>query len=302
MSTQLSPFVYKVKGSKNYLFFDSLKSEIFIVKPEGDPFEMESQLLENDLVIKTNGVIPFKFKPNVEPYGSDLILRELQLRITGKCPLNCSECGSIGKCKKDNSSMTHDMVDILAGQLISFKIESLVIIGGNPLQELDLLEYIRSKITASKYKILCPSCQEDQWEKEKALITNIGFTITNSICTIGDISEENMSVDVKDFFYNQQYNSCWGNKIAIDTNGDIKPCLWSEKIYGNLNETLILNLVLTGICDEFWTITKDKIDVCRDCEFKYSCSECRVMVEKETGNLYNKTFGCSYNPVSAEWS
>lgn len=301
MSTQLSPFVYKVKGSKNYLFFDSLKREIFIIKPEGNPQELEAQLLENDLVIKTNGVVPFKFKPNVEPYGSDLILRELQLRVTGKCPLNCSECGSIGKCKKDNSSITLDLVDILAGQLISFKIENLVISGGNPLSELDLLEYIRSKIAASQYKIICPSCLVELYEKEKELVTKMGFSITNSNCTIGDIAEENMSVEVKDFFYNQQYNPCWGNKLAIDTNGDIKPCLWSEKILGNLDETLILNLVLTGKCDEFWKIAKGRIDTCKGCEFKYLCSDCRVMVEKETGNLYDKTFGCSYDPNTAEW-
>ncbi len=50
MKTKLSPFVYKVKGNKNYLLFDSLKSQIFSIVPEGNPRELEAQLLENDLV------------------------------------------------------------------------------------------------------------------------------------------------------------------------------------------------------------------------------------------------------------
>ena len=130
MNTQLSPFVYKVKGNKNYLFFDSLKKEIFIIKPEGNLLELEAQLLDYDLVIKTDGVVPFKFKPNVDAYESELVLRELQLRITGKCHLNCNECGGVGKCKKDSTNIALDLVDILAKQLISFKIENLVITGG----------------------------------------------------------------------------------------------------------------------------------------------------------------------------
>jgi radical SAM protein with 4Fe4S-binding SPASM domain len=302
MKTQLSPFVYKVKGCKNYLFFNSLKKEIFIVNPEGNPLELEAQLLDNDLVIETDGVIPFKFKPNVEAYESDLILRELQLRVTGKCPINCTESDAVGKCKKNNTILSFDLVEKLAGQLINFQLEQLVLVGGNMLQDLELLELIRSKISASNYKILCPSCWEGQFKKEKALINEkIGFTITDSICNIGEISEKNMPVDVKEFFYNQQFNPCWGNKFAIDINGDIKPCLWSERIYGNLNETLLLNLVLMRICDELWKLTKDKFDTCKECEFRYLCSDCRVMAEKETGNLFCKTPACTYCPDSSEW-
>jgi hypothetical protein len=55
MKTKLSPFVYKIKGKKNYLLFDSIKKLLFNIVPEGDPKELEVELIKNDLVIKTNG-------------------------------------------------------------------------------------------------------------------------------------------------------------------------------------------------------------------------------------------------------
>ena len=100
MSTILSPFVYKIKGAVNYLLFDSVNKQLFSVTPEGDAHELETQLLSNGLVINSRGVIPFKFKPDILKYRKKLILRELQLRITGRCNINCANCGDIGKCKK----------------------------------------------------------------------------------------------------------------------------------------------------------------------------------------------------------
>jgi len=302
MRTKLSPFVYKVKGNRNYLFFDSLRKQIFNVTPEGTPLELEEKLIENGLVIRTNGIIPFKFKPNTDIFESELILRELQLRITGECVQEkCNGCGEIGRCKKDHLNLSNDIIDNVAKQLINFKIEMITIIGGNPLLKLEMVSYIKSKIKALNYRILYPAFLKNHFKKEQESLEEMGFLFTPSICFTDDIFEDSMSVDVTEFFYNQEFNPCWGNKIAIDANGDIKPCLWAERIYGNLAETHLLNLVINRICDEFWKITKDKIEICQGCEYRYSCPDCRVVAERKNGNLYCKTNGCSYCPEKGEW-
>ncbi len=41
MKTRLSPFVYKVKGQKNYILFDSLRGQIFNISPEGSNCRFE---------------------------------------------------------------------------------------------------------------------------------------------------------------------------------------------------------------------------------------------------------------------
>jgi hypothetical protein len=48
----------KIKGKKNYLLFNII--------PEGNPKELEAELIKNDLVITTDGVIPYQFRPNVD--------------------------------------------------------------------------------------------------------------------------------------------------------------------------------------------------------------------------------------------
>ncbi len=301
VNTKLSPFVYKVKGKKNYLLFDSLRGLIYNISPEGCPYELESQLIENELVIKTKGVIPFKFRPNIEIYKLKLVLKELQLRITGNCFFDCPECGEIGKCKKGATDISKDLLDIIANQVKYVEIQSLSIMGGNPLLKLEMVEYIKSKIIAKNYRIMCYSCKIEELKKEKEIIDKMGITFTDLICDIGNIAEENMSVNVMEFFFNQEYNPCWGSKIAIDSNGDIKACMWSGKIFGNVRETSISNLIFTHKFDEFWKITKDEIEVCKDCEFRYSCSDCRVIAEKESGSLHSKTLFCSYCPDTGEW-
>ncbi|MGE5343579.1 MAG: SPASM domain-containing protein [Candidatus Omnitrophota bacterium] len=294
MKTKLSPFVYLVKGSKNHLLYDSLKGKTFSIPSEGNPAEVEKQLIENKLVIETEGIVPFKFQPDIQRYKNNLILREIQIRITGSCHRHCTNCGEIGKCKKDHTNLNRDLIDLLADQLTRFQIETLVITGGNPLLEIEKINHIRSIISALCYKILLVSSPRDEFLKEKEIVSEKGFVLSHSICHNENINQADMTMNVTRFFYHQQFNPCWGNKLAIDTNGDIKPCLWSDHILGNITNTHPANIVLTKQCDPFWELTKDKINGCRQCEFRYFCQDCRVRSERDRGQLDNKPSICSY--------
>lgn len=302
MKTKLSPFVYKVKGKKNYLFLDFLNGQLYNISPVGDPHELESQLIELELVIETEGVVPLKFLPNIDIYKTSVILRELQLRISGECHFDCAACGEIGKCKKDSACIEKEMVDLIADQVKYITIETLSIMGGNPLLNMKMVEYIKSKITAGNYRIMCSSPKINELEKVKESLDKMGIAITDSICNIGNISEENMSVNVAEFFFNQEFNPCWGAKLAIDVNGGIKHCMWSGNTLGNVEGITVPNLIFSRQCDELWELTKDKIETCKECEYRYSCSDCRVMTEQDSGSRHSKTFSCSYCPDTGEWT
>lgn len=43
-------------------------------------------------------------------------------------------------------------------------------------------------------------------------------------------------------------------------------------------------------------LTKDKIKICKKCEYRYLCSECRAMYSDKKSNLKSKPFTCSYDP------
>jgi len=214
MNVKLSPFVYKVKGRKNYLLFDALKRSIFNIIPEGTIEELEKELLENDLVIETNGVIPFKFKPSVTPYKTSLIIRELQVRITGRCFQQCKSCGSIGECFRDEQDMPLETLEKIINQIEHIHVETIVLVGGDPLIRMDLIDFLREKVKATELKVYLKNIE---LANERLLhLKSKEITITDTVCKPQKISEDLMEVDVSKFFYNQDFNPCWGNKIAID--------------------------------------------------------------------------------------
>ena len=103
-------------------------------------------------------------------------------------------------------------------------------------------------------------------------------------------------------FLSFHYNSCLYKKLYVDTNGEIGNCPSTEK-FGNISD-----LTADEICQlsgntrftKLWYITKDRIEVCKDCEFRYICTDCRCFITDEK-NIYSKPKNCKYNPYQAEW-
>jgi hypothetical protein len=51
---------------------------------------------------------------------------------------------------------------------------------------------------------------------------------------------------------------------------------------------------------KLWQITKNQIDVCKDCEYRYMCTDCRCFI-KDPQNIYSQPSKCNYNPYVAKW-
>jgi len=105
-------------------------------------------------------------------------------------------------------------------------------------------------------------------------------------------------LDINNFFYTFNFNPCLGHQIAIDTEGEIKPCLWSETVIGNIKECNLKDLITSGKFDKFWNLKKDKINSCKDCEYRYVCNDCRVSALKDKNDLKAKPSFCKYNPFT----
>jgi radical SAM protein with 4Fe4S-binding SPASM domain len=96
--------------------------------------------------------------------------------------------------------------------------------------------------------------------------------------------------------FNKKFNYCWGKTIAIDNVGNVKCCLWHDEIICKIGEVPFDSIIEK--LNPYWTLTKNKIEVCKDCELKFVCSDCRVSAIKHNGHLYSKTAFCEYNPKS----
>ena len=49
-----------------------------------------------------------------------------------------------------------------------------------------------------------------------------------------------------------------------------------------------------------WGIKKENIDVCKDCEFRHLCTDCRAII-MEPENIFSQPAKCNYNPYLAKW-
>ncbi|MBL7731959.1 MAG: grasp-with-spasm system SPASM domain peptide maturase [Chitinophagaceae bacterium] len=102
------------------------------------------------------------------------------------------------------------------------------------------------------------------------------------------------------FSESHHHNSCLNRKISIDVNGDIKNCPSMSASFGNIAVNTLGSVVEQDAFRVNWNITKDQVDVCRSCEFRYICTDCRAFTEN--GNPYGKPAKCSYDPFTATWA
>jgi len=117
----------------------------------------------------------------------------------------------------------------------------------------------------------------------------------------GEIHPSHFQVNLSLFTESQAFNSCLNRKIAIDRRGTIKNCPSHATGYGNVRDTRLKQVVDLARFRERWTMRKDQITICRDCEFRYICTDCRVFLQ-DPQDAFSKPGKCSYDPYTATWA
>lgn len=116
----------------------------------------------------------------------------------------------------------------------------------------------------------------------------------------GEISSQFFSICLETFTESQCYNTCLNRKVSIDKDGYIKNCPSMENHYGHISDTNLCDVVSNPEFKKKWILKKDDIDVCRDCEYRHICTDCRAFVT-DPNNNYSKPAKCDYNPFIAKW-
>ncbi|RYD96521.1 MAG: grasp-with-spasm system SPASM domain peptide maturase [Sphingobacteriales bacterium] len=128
-------------------------------------------------------------------------------------------------------------------------------------------------------------------------------------CTQKDLSQSNSCGLVgADFFTPtlQHYveavnhNSCLNRKVAIDATGNIRNCPGMRESFGNIRDTGLLQAINKPGFKKYWNITKDQVTKCKDCEFRYICTDCRAYLDKPD-DPFSAPLKCGYNPYTSEW-
>lgn len=99
----------------------------------------------------------------------------------------------------------------------------------------------------------------------------------------------------------RHFNGCLNRKISVDADGHLRNCPAMPESFGHHAE---VSLVAVANDERFrgpWRVKKDEIEVCRDCPYRYACTDCRAFLE-ETAAAHGKPLKCGYDPYSDTWT
>ncbi|NML39545.1 grasp-with-spasm system SPASM domain peptide maturase [Chitinophaga sp. G-6-1-13] len=122
----------------------------------------------------------------------------------------------------------------------------------------------------------------------------------NSCMACGEIRANYFVSNLELFTESQHYNTCLNRKLSINLNGYIKNCPSMQEDYGHVATASLRQVLDNPVFRRYGSIRKDDITVCRDCEFRHACTDCRAYVENPE-DVYSKPLKCGYDPYTNKW-
>lgn len=116
----------------------------------------------------------------------------------------------------------------------------------------------------------------------------------------GNIKPDYFSINTDLYTEGLKFNTCLNRKISIDKSGNIKNCPGMKDSFGNVDKVTLKEVLKKKGVKKYWNIIKDEVSVCKDCEFRYACTDCRAYIE-DPKDIYSKPLKCGYDPYSAQW-
>jgi SPASM domain peptide maturase of grasp-with-spasm system len=124
--------------------------------------------------------------------------------------------------------------------------------------------------------------------------------VVGSPACCGCVHPSYFAPNLETFLEAQRHNTCLNRKVAVDARGEIRNCPSLGVSYGNVRDVSLHSAVARRDFREMWEINKDQIEVCKDCEFRYICIDCRAYLSRQE-DRYSKPAKCGYDPYTARW-
>lgn len=141
-----------------------------------------------------------------------------------------------------------------------------------------------NEIGAEKYEVIAPS--QVGRGKSKSWRGAPGKNSNNKI-----FSFTPRQIDVS-----QKGHNCFFDHFAIKPNGDLSPCIMMRDVeYGSIRKYSISEILEAPEYKKAASLSKDYIDGCSDCEFRYACFDCRPDAMAGENDITKKPL-CSYDP------
>jgi radical SAM protein with 4Fe4S-binding SPASM domain len=94
-------------------------------------------------------------------------------------------------------------------------------------------------------------------------------------------------------------HNCFSYKFYIDSLLDVYPCVMERRIkYGNIKYEKLKEILEKNT--KYINFSKDMVEECKLCEFRYCCFDCRP--DNASDDFNAKVWYCTYNPTKGEWN
>lgn len=160
--------------------------------------------------------------------------------------------------------------------------------------------------TSRIHSLVFYRCNKAPFEVNDVFRFNLNFSDQDlEISSCGKVDLKYFNTNISKVLEAINHNSCLHKKIGIDINGNIKNCPAMLQSFGNINNTTLEEALLYKGFKKYWNLTKDHIEVCKDCEFRNVCTDCRAFTAQthtnDAGLDISKPLKCGYNPYTSQW-
>ncbi|MFV8377086.1 hypothetical protein [Flavobacterium sp. LB1P62] len=292
--------INEYSGKKVYSLFQDFKNDKYILK------KYMRYFLANELVILTNCSNQFPLisldyeRPNV----IDTLTINIDMPLQNLMDILDANIDYLGVCclrLVSHNFQTKKLIQILKFLQYS-KIMSIVVYV-KYTAELELeLKKIKSKLNrievvffdCDKFGVNFTPVLNNFSYEEKSLEKILSMKIENS---------NDFVFSIEGFSESLKFNSVYNRSLYIDQTGDIKRYIDDDLVFGKILESNIKDVIFNVEILNFWTISKDKIKVCNDCEFRYICPDGSIpFKEEQTDLLYSTITKCNYDPYKNLWN
>lgn len=247
-----------------------------------------------------NAYLEFLLKNN---YG--VIVNKEEKKLFPKLSYKWNNASQITNCSIEISETSSKYFDRIIKLIQKIRCKSiLLIISTNNTKTIDCFVKLLDNTIVTNVYIYCQVKTELEEYFKKLIESNFRITkfepFNDEIICSHRHGPDYFICNMDFFCESLKYNNCLNRKIHIKQSGDISNCMYSQDVFGNLDQQ---NLDVNILTDNFrtnWIVSKDKIDVCRNCEFRYACTDCRVFL-KESKISNSQPLRCKYNPYISKW-
>jgi radical SAM protein with 4Fe4S-binding SPASM domain len=104
-------------------------------------------------------------------------------------------------------------------------------------------------------------------------------------------------------------NCCLDGEICVSAHGDVYPCIMERtRILGNTLSQSLEEIIEGYSAQSAWGLSKDRVPVCRDCEYRYACYDCPPLSKALAEMLEQRRIDgpvkdplCTYDPYTGTW-